>query len=206
MKSNARQKLLAYLRKNHSATADEAGRAMGVTSANARHHLAGLAADGLAEVIGLRRSEGKGRPVKVFGLSRVALGDNFALLSEIALEGWFASLAPEQRESALKLIAEHLAGLPFDQKLPITRRLGLAAERLDSLHYRAHWEAHAGGARVILGHCPYAAIIGKHPELCRMDGLLLELMVGAGVEQIAKLEITGKGLPVCVFSVAGSHR
>ena len=203
MKSNARQKMLAYLRKNQSVTADEAARAMRMTSANVRHHLSLLLADGLVEVIGLRKSEGKGRPVKVFGLSRAALGDNYAPLSEIALEGWLSSIEPERRDSALKLIAEKLAGLPVDRKLHITRRLVLAAERLNSLHYRAHWEAHAGGARMILGHCPYSVIVGKHPELCRMDAFLLELLVGADLEQIAKLETTGKGLPVCIFSVFG---
>jgi predicted ArsR family transcriptional regulator len=66
---------------------------------------------------------------------------------------------------------------------------------LNQLHYQARWEAGAEGPRIILGQCPYAAVIGNHPELCRMDMSLLEGMLDTQVEQRVKLG------PMCIFLV-----
>jgi len=55
------------------------------------------------------------------------------------------------------------------------------------MNYHARWEAGRAGPRVILGHCPYAAIIEKHPELCQMDAALLEELTGESAEQVAQI-------------------
>ena len=78
-----------------------------------------------------------------------------------------------------------------------------AIERLNELHYQARWEASAAGPRLIMGHCPYAAIVADHPELCRMDAFLLETRLNASVEQIAKLQLSEKSLPFCAFLMVG---
>jgi hypothetical protein len=85
--------------------------------------------------------------------------------------------------------------------LHITRRLAQAIEQLNLLGYQSRWEAHASGPRVIFEHSPYAALIQKHPELCRMDKILLRQLLGVEVEQAAKLEISARGLPFCMFLV-----
>jgi predicted ArsR family transcriptional regulator len=69
----------------------------------------------------------------------------------------------------------------------------LVLEKLNASHYMARWEAGAEGPRVILGMCPYAALIEKHPELCRMDTAMLSAYLGQDVKQRTKLS------PVCVF-------
>jgi predicted ArsR family transcriptional regulator len=82
---------------------------------------------------------------------------------------------------------------------PLVRRLSVTVEKLNQLNYHAHWEAGAEGPRVIFAHCPYAAIVEKHPELCAMDRALLRECLGHSVTQIFK---TGKeGSSVCVFVV-----
>jgi predicted ArsR family transcriptional regulator len=83
---------------------------------------------------------------------------------------------------------------------PITRRLALAIERLNTLHYQARWEAHAQGPRVIFELCPYTPIIARHPELCRMDKFLLQELLGLEVSLSAKLELNTRGLPFCMFA------
>jgi predicted ArsR family transcriptional regulator len=65
------------------------------------------------------------------------------------------------------------------------------------MNYHARWEAGSQGPRLIFGHCPYAALIGKHPELCRMDAALLEKLMGEAVTQMFK--IGREGSSVCVF-------
>jgi predicted ArsR family transcriptional regulator len=192
--TTARQKVLAYLKKNRPASAQEIARALRVTPANVRHHLGILAADGRVAVLS-QRSEGRGRPVKLYGLSGVLTGDNLAGLLDSALAEWLDGLSPSKREQAMSAVAKRMGGLPMGESLPMAKRLASTVEKLNQLHYQARWEAGAEGPRVILGQCPYAAVIGKHPELCGMDASLLELGLGVPVEQRAKLN------PACVFLV-----
>jgi predicted ArsR family transcriptional regulator len=74
-------------------------------------------------------------------------------------------------------------------------------ERLSRLQYRAHWEAGAEGPHVIFGHCPYAAVIERHPELCQMDGKAIAAVMKAEVQQKAKIAQSGPGASSCVFAL-----
>ena len=121
-------------------------------------------------------------------------------MADAALAQWLEGLPPDQRDSALGALAARLADVPVGERSgPIIRRLAQAMTRLNELHYRARWEAHAQGPRVIFEHCPYAAILEKHPELCRMDGFLLEELLGADITQSVRLELNVRGLPFCMF-------
>ncbi len=199
-KPNARQRILAYLQAHPGVTAGEIGRALRVTPANIRHHLSILVSDGRAKVLGERRGQGRGRPLQVYGPGDAFIGDNLSGLADAALSIWLESLSPEARDSALQALAVRLVSSAADERAgAITRRLALTVERLNKLHYQPRWEAHAQGPRVIFERCPYAAIIAKHPELCRMDKFLLQELLGVEMTQIAKLELNARGLPFCMF-------
>ncbi len=192
--TTARQKVLAYLKKNRLVSAHEIARALNVTPANARHHLGILAADGRVTVISQRR-EGRGRPVKLYGLSNALAGDNLPALLDAVLEEWLDGLHPSKREQAMRSVAKRMGENLKGEALPMAKRLALMVERLNPLHYQARWEAGAEGPRLIFGQCPYAAVIGKHPELCLMDAAILEMVLGTHVDQRVKLN------PACVFRV-----
>lgn len=194
----ARQKILAFLKKQNTATATEIGAALRVTPANARHHLSLLAADGLVEAASLRGQGQRGRPQKVYRLGSAVLGDNLANLADALL----GQVPPEQVESTLEALGRALAGTPPERLTPLMRRLTLTVERLNAMRYHARWEAHRTGPRLVLGHCPYAAVIHSHPELCRMDAVLLQTNLGVTVEQLAKLEQTEMGNVYCIFRLA----
>jgi predicted ArsR family transcriptional regulator len=136
----------------------------------------------------------------IYGLSRRVLGDGLDKLAGTLLDVWLGEAADEIREAGLRSVAERLAGVAED-KAPVMKRLVRVVERLNELHYQARWEASAAGPRLILGHCPYAAIVADHPELCRMDAFLLETRLGWSIEQTAKLYLSDKGLPFCAFLV-----
>ncbi len=193
-----RLRILDYLRKHQAASALELSRALGMTVANIRHHLAVLAANDLVQAVG-RRREGLGRPKQVYGLSRRLLGDGLDELSGRLLSEWLGGLPEEQRDPALRRLADRLAGPAAGQGGALPARLARLVQRLDALHYQARWEAGPTGARILLGHCPYAAIIADHPELCRMDAFLLEAFLGLPLTQTAKLERAASGLPQCIF-------
>ena len=201
MRPTTRFLILEYLRKNRTASGHELSRALGMTGANIRHHLAVLESSGLIESIS-HRQEGRGRPVKIYGLSRRVVGDGLEDLARAMLDVFVKSPTGEAPEASLRSIALRLAGetSPVPERL-LTRRLSQTVDWLNELHYQARWEAGVDGPHVILGQCPYSAIIMDYPELCRMDEFLLEQRTGLPAEQTAKLQPSAKGYPFCTFKI-----
>lgn len=190
----ARQKVLSYLTKNRTASAREISRSLKMSPATVRHHVRVLVADGRLETAFVRGREGRGRPEKVYSLPRSSMGDNLAALADAVLLE--AGLSVHMAD-----LAKHLVGDPIVANQSIARRLNLSVEKLTAMNYHARWEAGPQGPRLIFGHCPYAALIEKHPELCKMDKALLEQLMGDSVTQLFK--IGKEGSSHCVF-VLGS--
>jgi predicted ArsR family transcriptional regulator len=191
MKITTRQKILDYLKRNRTVSSREIARALRMTPANARHHLGILAADGRVEVIN-RRQVGRGRPEKVYQLAGTLAGDNLSALVDALL-----TVAGEKVE--METLGNRIVGEDDIAGQPLSRRLASTVKRLNEMHYQSRWEAGAEGPRVVLGHCPYAAVIEKHPELCQMDAAILVSLLGGRVRQTAKLEIGAGNLPYCAF-------
>ncbi len=201
--TTSRQRVLAYLKKQRSASAAQIGRGLNMSAANVRHHLSILRADGRIVLISGKRGGGRGRPVKLYGLSEKSLGDNFALLSDAVLEEMLKKLSPAKRNGAIAAIARNIA-LQFNAKdlnIPMTKRLAFIVEKLNELHYQARWEAGAQGPRLLFAHCPYAAVIEKHPELCQMDEVLLGELMGTTARQLVKIGQQPAGSLYCVFGI-----
>ena len=194
MPITTRQKILDYLKRNRTVSSRELARTLHMTPANARHHLGILAGDGRVEVVSQRQS-GKGRPEKVYRLAGTLLGDNLSALAD-------ALLTEAGAKVEMEALGKRIAGEGAVPGQPLMRRLATAVERLNGMHYQSRWEAGAEGPRIVLGHCPYAAVIGKHPELCQMDAALLANLLAGEVRQTAKLEKGAGGLPYCAFVFA----
>jgi DeoR family suf operon transcriptional repressor len=192
--TTARQKILAYFAKSRTASTREISRALKMSAATVRHHLRVLASDGRLEMSAVRGRDVRGRPEKIYSLPPAALGDNLAALSDALLTEtgqWV------QVEALAGYLARRLAGEASFANQPLAKRLNLTVEKLNQMNYHARWEAGLEGPRIIFGHCPYAAILEKHPELCRMDQAMLKELTGLPARQISR---TGKeGSSVCVF-------
>lgn len=191
MPTTTRQKILDYLKRNRSVSSREIARALRMTPANARYHLGILATDGRVEVIN-QRQVGRGRPEKVYQLAGTLAGDNLSALAD-------AILTEAGGKVEMEALGERLAGNANSVGQPLMRRLASTINRLNEMHYQARWEAGADGPRIVLGHCPYATVIEKHPELCRMDAAILASLLNGQVRQSAKLEIGAGDLPYCAF-------
>ena len=190
--TTARQKVLSYFDKARTASVREIARALKMSPAAVRHHLRILTFDGRLELVSARGRDQRGRPEKVYSLPRAALGDNLSALSD-------ALLTEAGSAVQMEALAKYLTGGANIAGQPLAKRLSLIVEKMDQMNYHAHWEAGSGGPRILFGHCPYAAIIEKHPELCRMDEAMLNEWMGLPVTQISK---TGKeGSSVCVFVI-----
>lgn len=181
--------------KVRTASVREISRALKMSAANVRHHLRVLVSDGRLDVSTAETHEGKGRPEKVYSLPHAMLGDNLSAL----LEALLAEAGPKVRMEAL---ARRIVGESDIAGQPVAKRLNLIIEKLNQMNYHARWEAGPSGPRIIFGHCPYASIIEKHPELCVMDAALLENFMGQSAEQLTK--IGRDGSLSCLFVL--THR
>ena len=211
----SRQRLLEYIQSHRLVTATDLSHALRMTQANARYHLEVLQEQGLVEVVGQRPPRSRGRPSNLYSLSEQALGDNLDRLASALLAE--AARVPEGAggQDFLERVAQRVllsTGRGFTSESPVlketkgsgrgmTLRLAGAVQQLNELHYQSRWEAHAEGPQIRLGHCPYAAILADHPELCRLDASLLEQMLGTPVSQEAKLASDRSGAIYCLFSV-----
>jgi predicted ArsR family transcriptional regulator len=199
-KQTSRQRILAYLRDHNGVSAAEMSRPLRVTTANIRHHLSILVSDGRVKNIGMRPGSSRGRPVQIFGLSDTAVGDNLAGLVDALLSEILENIPAREQDAVLQSLAARLASAQSVEATGhITRSLALTIGQLNRLGYASRWEAHAAGARVIFEHCPYVAVIERHPELCRVDVLLLSTLLKADLTQVSKLELNARGLPFCMF-------
>ena len=201
-KMTARQRVLSYLRKQQVASAEQIGFGLDMSAASVRHHLSILLADGRIILVGEKRKGMRGRPVNLYGLSEKSLGDNYPILTSAILEALLEDRSSATREQIINAIARKIALAFGDEealKALAAKRLAMLVDKLNEMHYRVHWEAGAQGPRILFAHCPYAAIIEKHPELCRMDAALLAELTGVAIHQLAKIGVQPVGSPYCIF-------
>ena len=201
---NSRQQILKYLRDYKMGSALDVSRALHMTTANVRHHFSILKNQGLIEEIGSRRSKNPGRPTKLFGLPADVLDNNINALATALLKSF---LAGRNLDSKFTILINHLFPDQYTDggKNSSLQQLNQLIQRLNHANYQARWEASPTGPRVILGHCPYAAILPNHPELCQMDRFFLSQQLSSSIKQIAKLERNPQGSSYCVFSVQRSQ-
>jgi predicted ArsR family transcriptional regulator len=101
----SRQQVLAYIRSHRAVTSVDLSRALGMTAANARHHLAILCEQGIVGVMGEKHHSERGRPAKVYGLTQAIHGHNLDRLVS-ALLGEMVSEQSASQSSELRLNPE----------------------------------------------------------------------------------------------------
>ena len=199
--ATSRQKILNYIIEQQSTTVEELSKAFHVTPANIRHHLSILAEQGSIAVIGLKETVSRGRPSQIYASKYNNEQNNLAMLSDALLFTLLPPATGDDITRKIEAIANHIAEQFNFEKINPTRRLYTTIHALNRMNYQAHWEAHVLNPRIMLGHCPYQAILKDHPEICRIDAALLEGLLKSPVRQIEKQTINNKGFAQCVFLV-----
>lgn len=202
-----RERILAYLEENRTATVVTLSRLWGLTRADVRYHMNHLVEEGLVERTDSPASAHstttivrRGRPIITYRLSTRSMQDNFSNLSCALLSTLLNRLPEEARAEALAAIAKQLAGSTVSENQRLTSaRFNQAVEVLNRQSYRARWEASPTGPRFLLRACPYAAIVPQHPEICLVDLHLLELLTGLALRQSARMTQSLESPPACVF-------
>lgn len=196
---NARQKILNFILEQQSTTVEELSKVFRVTPANIRHHLSILVGQGSVIVIGQKAPAFRGRPAQIYRGAQQSNQSNLDHLADVLFINLIQNSGQDEKAPLLKKIASQLvAKFPLDINNS-TRRLYSSIRALNHMSYQAHWEAHVENPRIMLGHCPYRAILDRHPEICQMDAFILEALIDTPVRQIEKLALNAKDLPQCVF-------
>jgi hypothetical protein len=130
------------------------------------------------------------------------LGNNLPMIADSLLVAGVRK-SGAARARVQDALVEGLLGQigPSEAKQTVVRRLGVLIERLNALHYQASWEAGAQGPRILFAHCPYAAIIERHPELCQMDTLAIGRHMNASAAQLARIDLSGRTVTHCVLAL-----
>jgi predicted ArsR family transcriptional regulator len=197
----ARERIIQYLQVKGEATAAEISLVLKTTKANIRHHLLVLTEEGVVEPVGLSPQHQRGRPSEIYALTQNTRSHNLDKLASVLLKQATMDKLPTEYSATLKNLAKQIAGETLQTPSSLTHKFLYAVKRLNEMNYQAQWEAHGEAPRFILGHCPYTAILPEHPELCQLDALMLEYLLGTSVYQTSKLEKGPRGLPLCRFLV-----
>lgn len=200
--SGTRERILLFLQENKTVTVPTISHAWGLTRADVRYHLSLLVKDGLVEVVtnaGPKVTQ-RGRPVLHYRLAGHLAENNFPTLCSALLGLYLAALPEEQRETALQVLVHSIITEEPPVAISPTQRLNLAVAYLNRHNYQARWEASPTGPRLLLRNCPYAAILNKHPELCKFDRILIDQLSHLSVKQTARMDLVSNYPPACIFT------
>lgn len=201
MELPTREKILELLQRSPNLTAAEMARILRVTRHDIRYHLKFLLSQGLVVQASAAFTIGgasPGRPANVYQLSASARPEGITALADTMLDMGRGSSLPQAflDELAVRFMP---APAPDASQTHMPQRLTNAIQILNQHPYQARWEAHSAGPEVILGNCPFSAIIEGHPELCQVDRRIIENLSGLHAVQIRKIDFQGSSSAVCIF-------
>jgi predicted ArsR family transcriptional regulator len=199
-----RRRMIEYMQIKKGVSASELARAFKISAAGARHHLARLEEDGVVYIVETR-IKGRGRPTQVYGLTSELNRTNLDSLANAILGEWLDDLPVEKKDAALERIASHLLEGKNVPEGNLTQRIARTVRQLTGMNYQVRWEAHVNAPLIMVTHCPYASVVSRHPEICRMDEYLLEKLLGFPVKLISKPGNNEFGESQCVFRLAIPH-
>jgi predicted ArsR family transcriptional regulator len=197
---SVRELILDYLLKNHLASAAELSQMLHVTKADVRYHLKSLIEGGEIEKANFIQPKWKGRPTRLYQLADQARPGNYRHLADALLT---ISEASDLTLSVINQLAAFMV-----QRIPSAKHRATQLNRLVSFFtdnaYDAVWEAYANGPRIIFRSCPFSAILPSHPQLCILDGLVIDNYLNLHFSQVSRID-PGKGkVHACIFQIAQS--
>jgi predicted ArsR family transcriptional regulator len=191
--------ILDYLQSNMVASAAELSQALHLTRADIRYHLNLMQAQSILEKVGLHGPAQKGRPSQLFRLAPKSQQNNFADLADALLSAFTNS-----NDELLDELVRHFASAVPNAKQRTTQLNRLVAY-LNEHGYQSRWEAYINGPRILFRNCPYAAILTKHPELCKMDTAVISSYLKTSFQQTARIDLEYAKIPACIF-LTNPHR
>lgn len=192
-----RKHILEILKESGGATVAELAERLDMAPVSVRHHLDILQGDNLICIGRIERTGSVGRPQQIYQLTDDAaefFPKNFALLAAGMVRQLKQLLPPDQVDAVFASLADEMAAeanLDVLETLPLAERLKRVTDFLNERGYLARWEPCSSGDdvkfKLYKHNCPYAGVSGEHRELCLMDQLLIDRLVGVHCERTASV-------------------
>ncbi len=182
-----RKHILEILKETGGATVAELADRLEMAPVSVRHHLDILQGDNLIRIGRIERTGSVGRPQQIYQLTEDAaefFPKNFAILAAGMVRQIKQVLPAEQVDAMFHSMADEMASeadMAGLEALPLDERLDRVTAFLNERGYLARWEpCDDDGAHFLLykHNCPYAGVSGEHRELCLMDQMLIDRLVG----------------------------
>ena len=198
-----RQRILEILRERNSATVEELGAELKLTSVTVRHHLDILRSEGLVQAPQVKRRESPGRPQHIYALTEIAdehFPKNYAGFSKLMLHEVRSRVEPKELDSILAGMAQRMT-----EQVPAAHSNETMPQRLDRLikflnakGYLARWQRADGGYMLQALNCPYRDLLRDHPEPCVMDMSMISRILGQTPERV---ESMAAGSHLCAYLI-----
>jgi predicted ArsR family transcriptional regulator len=201
MSERTRECILEYLIKYHTATTSELSEILHFTKENIRHHLNILKQEGIIELVPTvdGNKNHPGRPNLVYHFTITSQPGNIVHLATALFHVYVENLATyTEKLDGLKKLAQILFPASSKNQKP-AQLYNKAVQLLNQHSYQASWEARKSGPLFSFRNCPYAACQADQPELCLLDTLILENLLGSPIHQITKINPKGKSPAACTF-------
>jgi predicted ArsR family transcriptional regulator len=206
-----RKHILEILKETGGATVAELAERLDMAPVSVRHHLDILQGDNLICIGRIERTGSVGRPQQIYQLTDDAaefFPKNFALLAAGMVRQLKQLLPPDQVNAVFASLADEMAAeanLAMLETLPLDERLERVTAFLNERGYLARWEPcpPEDGAHFKLykHNCPYAGVAGEHSELCLMDQLLIDRLVGMHCDRTASVANHDR---CCTYQISAS--
>ncbi|MBW7883569.1 MAG: ArsR family transcriptional regulator [Caldilineaceae bacterium] len=208
-----RKHILEILKETGGASVADLAERLEMAPVSVRHHLDILQGDNLICVARVERTGNVGRPQQIYQLTEEAMDlfpNNYALLAAGVVRQLKQLLPPEQVRAVFHAMAHEIAEEAGPERLhglPLEERLEEITAFLNEHGYLARWEVNegeAGGGYLLHKHnCPYAGVSGEHAELCVMDQMLVDELLGEPCFRTASVVENGH---CCTYQVGGRIR
>lgn len=197
-------RILEHLKRSGEASIPDLARTFGLSPETVRAHMKALAEDAWVEDSGTR-SEGRGRPERLWALTRAA-ESLFPRREAEVLQGFAAYLREVGREDLLVAFLDRFAG--ERRATALTRLKGLEGRaRLDEVALILSDEGYmaeivdgpdGGLPRLRLCHCPVRELVEVTRAPCRAEVTFVRELVG---DTLARVEYIPDGGAACAYAV-----
>lgn len=189
---STRQEILDILKQERQATVEGLAERLELTPMTIRHHLNVLQAQNLVVAAQVRRLQTVGRPRLVYTLTPAAddlFPQSYAELARQMMSDIKETLGPAQTQEMIERLAARIArnAPPPLGGQNLEQRLDQVAQFLENLGFILSWEKAEGGYLLANVNCPYRLVAKDHSEICTLDVLLLERLLGVEVRHVSRM-------------------
>lgn len=198
---STKERILNTLLNKHNATIGELADVVGINGISVRHHLINLQAEGL--ITAEEERHGVGRPRFIYKLSDKGyeqFPSNYLGLINLILEVIDVELPKRQMEVIMEKVGLRMAETNkiSDPALPIEAKLSEMSVILAKAGFRISHEREGNVITLHNKNCPYHHIGVHHPEICQVDQVLFQNLLGKTINPVDCL-LTGD--KECSFTI-----